>query len=69
MEHPLLKFLRFWCLPLVSLVATILFPATSQPLWLLWFVTFLGLLEGGNPVTTLRPAFWVGLHLSVLFLF
>lgn len=59
----LFRVIRFWAIPLVSLIATFCFPIDSWFLWLLWAVAFLGVCEGGtSTASVLRPAVWVGIH-------
>ena len=59
-----LHILRFWLIPLISLVCTFFLPIGSPILLGMWIIAFLAVCEGGpSTAGVIRPAFWVGLHI------
>lgn len=66
---PVSRIIRFWVIPLISLIATFLVPANTCWLWLLWGIAFVSTIECSCSSWAMgRPAFWVGLHLLPIFL-
>lgn len=60
--------IRFLVVPLLSLAATALLPISSPFLWIIWGVAFISVCGGGtSTVAMIRPAFWVGLHVALIF--
>lgn len=66
---PVSRFIRFWVIPLISLIVTFFVPASNHWLWLLWGIAFVSTIECSCSSWSMgRPAFWVGLHLLPIFL-
>lgn len=63
------RIIRFLIVPLLSLVATFLIPISSPILLLIWGIAFVAVCEGGPSTAGLvRPAFWIGLHILLVFI-
>lgn len=66
---PVSRFIRFWVIPLISLIVTFFVPTSNPWLWLLWGVAFISTTEVSCSSWAMgRPTFWVGLHLLPIFL-
>lgn len=64
-----LRIARFFIIPIISLIATYFCPITSPYLWGLWAVTFISVCDWDcSSWAMARPAFWTGLHVTLLLL-
>lgn len=65
----ILRFIRFWAVPIASLIATFFIPVSNPRLWLVWAAAFISTCEFNcSSWAMARPGFWVGLHLIPIFL-